>query len=113
MSTLTNYIALAYANHGRWIAECPRPFCGNAISLKPRQTRMRCNPDHGGCAMVAPVEWPAKVDEITQALKRRPVPSTRNWFPAGHPMAVKMNLPMDQTPAELVEEQRRYEEAGE
>ena len=90
----------AYVNHGRWVADCIRPYCGGAELLRPRQTVLQC----GNCQLVAPVEWPPDAAEIWQALTERPVPQTRNWFPGGHPLAVRYGVPHGQTPTELYAE---------
>jgi hypothetical protein len=62
--------------------------------------------------MVAPIEWPADAEEIWAVLLQRPVPSTRNWYPDGHAEALRMRLPHGQTPADLLDEARRYEAEG-
>ncbi len=100
--------ALAYVNHGRWVADCPRPFCGNAMALEANQPVFGCA-GAGGCGMAAVISWPTDAQEIWDALMRRPVPGTRNWFPVGHEMAERGGLPMGQTPRELLEEQEEHE----
>ncbi|NUT53677.1 MAG: hypothetical protein HOV94_41270 [Saccharothrix sp.] len=92
--------AYAYCNIGRWIADCPRPHCSNAIALEPKQTSFHCG-GHDGCKTIAPVEWPSDIDEISEALLARPVPATRNWAPAGHWQAIVTGFPEGQTAAEL------------
>ena len=37
MATLITHHCQAYVNHGRWVADCPRPYCGNALKLTPNQ----------------------------------------------------------------------------
>lgn len=105
--------ARARVNHGRWIADCPRRYCANAIRLKPRQGTFHCGGE-GGCQLMAPIEWPSDADELWAALAERPVPATRNWYPHGHVEAVRLRLPHGQTAAELREETRQYmgEEVG-
>lgn len=100
--------ARARVNHGRWIADCPRPYCANATRLEPRQSTFHCGGD-GGCQLVAPVEWPPDADAIWQALLERPVPGTRNWYPHGHAEAVRMGLPHGQTEADLRAEHREHD----
>lgn len=97
----------AYMNHGRWIAECPRPYCGNAVLLQPRQPRFVCK-GPGGCAMEAVVVWPGNADELTAELERRPVPATRNWFPKGHYLAERWRLPSGQSIKDLRSEFADY-----
>lgn len=100
--------ARARVNHGRWIADCPRPYCNNAMKLEPRQASFHCG-GAGGCNLVAEIEWPTDPDGIWAALAERPVPATRNWYPPGHDEAVRMRLPHGQSPPELREETRVYE----
>jgi hypothetical protein len=107
MAQLITLRARARVNHGRWITDCPRPYCANAMLLTPGQAAFHCAGE-GGCRMVAEVEWPADADGIWAALLERPVPGTRNWYPAGHPEAVLMGLPHGQSPTELRDEARAY-----
>ncbi|MBE4735686.1 hypothetical protein [Streptomyces caniscabiei] len=111
MAPLLANRARARVNHGRWIADCPRRYCANAVRLTPRQGTFHCAGE-GGCQMIAPIDWPPDAEEIWNALMERPVPGTRNWYPDGHTEAVRMGLPHGQTPEELQEETRHYE-AGE
>lgn len=100
MAQLITTRALARVNHGRWIADCPRPYCNNAMKLEPRQAMFHCG-GQGGCRLAAAVEWPADADGIWEALTERPVPGTRNWYPPGHEEALRMGLAHGQSPAEL------------
>ena len=108
MATLITTRARARVNHGRWIADCPRPYCANAMRLTPGQAAFHCGGE-GGCQLVAEVEWPAEADGIWAALVERPVPGTRNWYPTDHAEAVRLGLPHGQTAAELRDETREYE----
>lgn len=112
MAQLITARARARVNHGRWIADCPRRYCANAVKLTPGQPTFHCAGD-GGCQMVAPIEWPADPDAIWAVLLERPVPSTRNWYPDSHVEAVRLGLPHGQTPADLIAEQAEYEAADE
>lgn len=103
----TTGAARAYVNHGRWVADCPRPYCGNAVALEPRQTTFHCG-SAGGCQLIAEVVWPSDADEIWAALAVRPVPTTRNWAPAGHRQALACHVPDGQTVADLVAETAEY-----
>lgn len=100
--------AIAYINHSRFVADCPRPHCANAILLEPKQTTFHCG-GSDGCQLLADVEWPPNADEILAALMERPVPSTRNWAPAGHRQAIVTGFPNGQTVAELRAETHEYE----
>lgn len=91
--------ALAYANWGRWVADCPVDGCHDARELAPGAAAMVCVNGHAST-----IRWPgdpASVAAITAALEERPEPKTRNWLPAGHPIAVASGYPVDQTPNEL------------
>ena len=107
MTLITDHCQ-AYVNYGRWVAECPRPFCTNAFELTPNQPVFQCVGD-GGCSMVASIEWPPDAQEIWDALCKRLVPATRNWFPIGHPLAERFGLPMGQSAANLLAEQAEME----
>jgi len=98
-------VARAYVNHGTWVADCPRKDCNNAIALMPRQETFYCV-GFGGCNMIAPVDWPRNADEIWEVLERRPVGATRNWFPAGHELALRANCPNGQTVSDLIKENK-------
>lgn len=86
MST-SDHVAVVYANHGRWVAECPREFCFNAEHLGFHQgilgglepDAMHCQE----CATSWPARWPAPAlrQGVEQLLSDRPDPRTRNWQP--------------------------------
>lgn len=101
---LTPAQARAYINHGRWIADCPRD-CGCALTLDPHQPTYAC-PE---CKWMGGVEWPDNADEIWEALQKRAVPRTRNWFPSGHSLALRSNSPHGQTVKQLIEETEENE----
>lgn len=104
MAFLLTDHARAYINHGRWIADCPRPYCANAEKLDTRQAMFHCS----NCQLQAEVEWPPNADELWSVLARRPVPQTRNWFPASHDLALRSGTPHGQTVIELVDENRQH-----
>lgn len=105
--------ARAYIYHGEWVADCPRP-CGNTEFLfnktsrnGPRIVRKQvftCS----YCKMTAPIEWASNERELDIVLSIRPVPHTRNWYPKGHPVALKYKLPDGQTIHDLVQEAREH-----
>lgn len=101
--------AQAYMNHGRWIADCPHHDCGNALALRPKETQFYCAPP-SGCQTIAEVEWPPDAAEIDAALSVRPVPTTRNWAPAGHRQAVACRVPDGQSVKDLLQETHDHEE---
>lgn len=104
---LDTLMAQAYINHDRWVADCPRKYCTNAVQLEPRQTTFHCE---GGCNLVTPIEWPADADELWEALQQRPVPATRNWAPPGHRQALVTGFPEGQTVDDLIAETHEFQE---
>lgn len=104
---LDTLMAVAYVNFGRWVADCPRQYCGNAVALEPKQVTFHCG-SVGGCKLLAEVVWPVDADEIWEALSMRPVPGTRNWAPAGHRQAIACRVPDGQTVADLIAENYEY-----
>lgn len=70
-----------YANHGRWIVECPE--CAGAQIASANDPRFMCTV----CANVAtegmwrPVIWPDEAVAIDQVLTARPDVATQNWTP--------------------------------
>lgn len=66
----------AYANHGRWVADCP---CGGA-ELVVERAPLLC----GSCGTTRPVVWPDNVKELETVLARRPK-LNQNWHP-GEPV---------------------------
>jgi len=99
MATLITNRARAWVYGGAWVADCPSG-CGNVESLAPEATACHC----GYCRRLSDIEWPDARAEIMAVLARRPVPHTRNWFPAGHDLALRAGLPNGQTVAELLDE---------
>lgn len=106
MTLITSHCQ-AYVNWGRWVAECPRPYCGNATELQANQPVFQCI-GQDGCGMVASIEWPDNAQEIWDALLKRPVKRTRNWIPIGHHYA-DLGYPAGQTVKELLDEQQEFE----
>lgn len=74
--------ALAYVNHGRWVADCPSPGCGGAM-LVLKGGEFLC----GTCFNAAiggeyrPIEWPAEAAQIEALLIGRPLAVHMNWNP--------------------------------
>lgn len=102
---ITTVVAQAYVNHGRWVADCPYQYCGNAVALEPKQTTFHCM---GGCQLITELRWPPDAEDITEALAARPFPLTRNWAPAGHRQAIATGFPDGQTVVDLVAETREH-----
>jgi hypothetical protein len=81
--------AVAYMNHGRWVARCPLG-CGSAEQRGPggdgtmgglESDRFTCRPEYGGCGWRGPVTWPADIADLERVLLARPSKVTRNWQP--------------------------------
>jgi hypothetical protein len=102
--------ARAYVYGGDWVADCPQHMCGN-VEFLYRPSRMGGPRDVpvgffqcSHCGAQAEVSWPDNRHDLLAELLRRPVPSTRNWYPTDHPVAVKFGLPHGQSVGELREE---------
>lgn len=105
--------AQAYVLRGNWVANCPRDGCGNVEFIDPRehQRPISCTRETylcSYCKQIAAIQWPPNADELREPLARRPVPHTRNWYPAEHPDAVTFRIEHGQTPADLWEENREH-----
>jgi hypothetical protein len=105
---LITLAAQAYCNHGRWVADCPRPYCGNAIALAT-QADARSSATVRAAAGSSP-RWSGQpnADRISEVLQERPVPGTRNWAPPGHRQAIACNVAEGQTVADLIAENNEY-----
>lgn len=89
----TELTAVPYLNHGRWVAQCPRPYCTNAEAFgrvlpgdgQPgglRSDHFECRAGiYGGCGLRCGVDWPSHIVEIEALTMSRPAPVTRNWRP--------------------------------
>jgi len=91
--------AVAYLNHGQWVAMCPRPGCHNAEIFGRIEVGIlaldqgggtiggltgdmfHCRTEYGGCGLTCPADWPPNVVDIEALVMPRPVPTTRNWLP--------------------------------
>lgn len=74
--------ALAYVNHGRWVADCPSEGCAGATSIMPGAGFLcaEClNAEVGH--RYRPVAWPAERAAVEDALCCRRLPQTANWRP--------------------------------
>jgi hypothetical protein len=114
-------VARAYVYGGDWVADCPRPGtepgrpgCGN-VEFLHRPSRMGGPRDIpleffmcSHCGMQAPIVWPDNQHAILAVLARRPVPKTRNWYPADHPVAVRFRLPHGQSVRDLEAENEAH-----
>lgn len=74
--------ALAYVNHGRWVADCPTPFCTGAAVLMPGAPYLCGNCLNAECGYrYRLVEWPIQRREIEDILSARLLPENANWRP--------------------------------
>ena len=71
-------LAYAYANHGRWVADCPRPWCTNAMQIQRGQVVFECL-GLDSCGWTASIVWPPDPDAIEAILAVRPVNRIRSW----------------------------------
>lgn len=100
----------AYVNVGRWVADCPRPYCGNAEELRLGQQVFECTVPE--CRLVAMVWWHRDAEAVWRELLRRPMPATRNWAPAQHRQAIACHVPHGQTVADLRAEFAAHDPLG-
>jgi hypothetical protein len=102
--------ARAYVYAGNWAADCPAS-CGNVEllheaavrggALTRKKTTFHCS----YCNFeTQAIEWPPNEHDITAVLDRRPIPHTRNWYPAEHPAALRFRIPHGQSVQDLVDE---------
>lgn len=110
----TTPVARAYAYNGDWVADCPRDGCGN-VEFLYTPSRMNGPRDQrrgfylcSYCGAQAPISWPDNEHEILMVLSLRPVPSTRNWYPQDHPVAVNFRIPHGQTVRDLLAENEEH-----
>jgi len=96
--------ARAWLYAGQWVADCPTPSCSNVEPLFDLAGRRLASFGCSYCGRQAEIEWAHDEADIMAVLERRPVPHTRNWFPAGHDLAVRARLPHGQTVADLITE---------
>lgn len=99
---------LVYINWGRPVVDCPFG-CGNAYLYEGQSSR-NCN-GPGGCNYEFGIVSPDNLGELMTELSRRPVEANRNWFPEGHPLAVRADYPMGQSVTDLALEYE-YEVTG-
>ncbi len=75
-------VAVAYVNHGRWVADCP--FCSGAEEMATLPMSFFCHACQmaavQGQAIPALFPAPAEAESIERVLAIRPVPN-RNWVP--------------------------------
>lgn len=98
--------ALAYIYSGAWVAECPTE-CGNVQAVS-RDTASLFHCVY--CQQFSEISWPPEEDmvEMMAVMGRRPNPSNRNWYPEGHPVAVRFGIPHGQGLQDLLDENTEH-----
>lgn len=74
--------ALAYVNHGRWVADCPERD-GGALALYDGQVAFLC-PECFNDTLARryrPLVWPEERARIEATLLERPRAAAMNWYP--------------------------------
>jgi hypothetical protein len=100
----------AFVYHGEWVADCTRPYCNSTeflfepVTDKGPRVRQREFFTCSNCGWETFIDWPSRMLQITEVLLRRPVPETRNWYPADHPTALKFGIPHGQSVQDLLAE---------
>jgi hypothetical protein len=103
--------ALAYLNHGRWVADCPEPGCTDArlvyevhpktgVPTGRKLTEDVCANGHRFELVMPPAEFEA---QVTAAVAER-VDADKGWYPRGHQRAMLAGLPTGQSIDDLVRE---------
>lgn len=90
-----------YVNWGRLIAECGYPGCGDAREVEPGQTTVTCCVGPGCPGHTSELVWADSIPAVLAALDERLSDKRKNWFPAGHPLALAGGFPQNQTVDEL------------
>ncbi len=103
--------ALAYVNHGRFVADCPEPGCFDARAVYHpatgvRQTEDVCANGHPFQIVMPPAGLEA---QIVAELAKRPNPADQGWYTAGHVRAELAGFPTGQSVADLQAETREVE----
>lgn len=70
---------LVRAEVDKWLADCPRQYCTNAMAVARGQELFVCEGPHA-CGAVGELVWPPDPDAIVALLMMRPVPITRIWL---------------------------------
>ncbi|HSE08466.1 MAG TPA: hypothetical protein VLB29_07355 [Nocardioidaceae bacterium] len=113
MVQLIAHRARAYVYCGDWVADCPRA-CGNVehcyARTNPRDPAgprvvqlpsFHCSYCKLGSAETVLIDWPPNMAGIMAVLMLRPIPHTRNWYPASHDTALKYRIPHGQSIEDL------------
>ena len=75
--------AIAYVNHGRWVADCPTQSCPGAVALLPGVAFLCDSCLNVDCGhRYRPVAWPAHRGRIEEILIERMLLEEANWIPS-------------------------------
>lgn len=106
--------ARAYVYGGMWVADCPQDCGGTEPLFEPRRKggprTVRRTLFHCSYCKFATnrIDWPAAEEQIMAVLSLRPIPHTRNWYPSGHPVAVRFGIPDGQSVRDLQDENAEH-----
>lgn len=73
----------AFISWSRWVADCPKTGCTNALEVHPGQELFRCAPPTG-CGGSGPIRWPGDPDAVMGALAGLPE-AQQSWHPRDEP----------------------------
>lgn len=101
----------AYLNQGRWVADCPVEWCGDALALYPQDPRtgivaadpayvQSCAKGHQFRINAPPDRMRARIEAV---LASRPE-EYRDWLPDGHPWGASHGYPTGQSVEDLAAE---------
>lgn len=77
---------LVYANHGRWVVDCPCGSAQVACRTDPRFFCIECR-NVWADGLWVQVEWPKELGVIEELLDKRPVKHA-HWTPGEDPMTL-------------------------
>lgn len=108
--------ARAYVYCGDWVADCGREGCSNVehlfTSARPNGPRILQRPffSCSYCGYQTEIIWPEAsfIADMMAVLMKRPIPNTRNWYPADHDTAVKFRIPHGQSVDDLKAENEEH-----
>lgn len=105
--------ALAYYNHGRWVADCPEDGCTDARALHPEdrngvvsprpEFEQVCVRGHPFRLVCPPEGFRRQVERVLAEREKEP---DRGWLPEGHPWGAVYGFPTGQSIEDLEKESR-------
>jgi hypothetical protein len=72
--------AIAYLNWARWVADCPTPGCGNAMTVELGQSSFACT-GKSVCGQTTTLQWPADPAQAAADLAGYPPSGQSQPFP--------------------------------